>query len=184
MRVLADTTGQRYESTYFNNLSNQRAVQYNLFRVRTTADSIVVDENVRIVYDANTFSQNGFVRISREPNPPKVNQPDNVFLRFESQANPSERLAYRIQPYDTTLKLIKPLTMRLRLSPDEPQQARENAAAYFFSAPVERWFKVVEQTRLDSLTIQVQSSRFGAYALMSASDAQRPIVTLGIEGQA
>ncbi|MDW8436446.1 MAG: C25 family cysteine peptidase [Chloroherpetonaceae bacterium] len=184
VRVLADTTGQRYESTYFNNLSNQRAVQYNLFRVRTTADSIVVDENVRIVYDANTFSQNGFVRISREPNPPKVNQPDNVFLRFESQANPSERLAYRIQPYDTTLKLIKPLTMRLRLSPDEPQQARENAAAYFFSAPVERWFKVVEQTRLDSLTIQVQSSRFGAYALMSASDAQRPIVTLGIEGQA
>ncbi len=184
IRVLADTTGQRYESTYFNNLSNQRAVQYNLVRVRTSADSITIDDNVRLVYDPNTFSQNGFVRISRIVNPPKISQPDNNFVRLTSQSNTAERLAYRIERVDTNLTLTKPITVEMKISPNEPSETRQNTSAYFFSEPIERWLKVINQRRVDSLTIQFEAPRFATYSLMSTTDSERPIVSLGIEGQA
>lgn len=184
IRVLADTTGSRFESTYSNNLSNQRSVQYNLFRVRTTADSLTIDGNTRLAYEANTFSQNGFVRISRVVNPPKISQPDNNFVRLVSQSSPSERLAYRIERVDSTLTLIKPITIQMRLSASEPQEVRQSAAAYFFSESVERWFKVVGQTRVDSLTVEFDAQRFGMYSLMNTIDSERPIISLGIEGQA
>jgi hypothetical protein len=184
IRVLADTTGERYESTYFNNLSNQRAVQYNLFRVRTNSDSITIDDNVRLAYEANTFSQNGFVRVSKIVNPPKINQPDNNFVQMVTQSNPIERLAYRIERVDSSLTLTKPLTVRMVMSASQPQAVRQNTSAYFFSEPVERWFKVVGQTRVDSLTVQFEASRFGTYSLMSSLDSERPIISLGIEGQA
>lgn len=184
IRVLADTTGQRYESTYFNNLSNQRAVQYNLFRVRTNSDSITIDDNVRLTYEANSFSQNGFVRVSKIVNPPKINQPDNNFVQMVTQSSPTERLAYRIERIDSSLTLTKPLTVRMVMSANQPQAVRQNTSAYFFSEPVERWFKVVSQTRVDSLTVQFEASRFGAYSLMSSLDSERPIISLGIEGQA
>jgi hypothetical protein len=184
IRVLADTTGERFESTYSNNLSNQRAVQYNLFRVRTSTDSIRIDTNVQLTYEANTFSQNGFVRISRIVNPPKINQPDNNFVRMEAHSNPLERLAYRIERVDSTLTLTKPVTVRMKMASNEPSTVLQNTSAYFFSEPIERWLKVVNQTRLDSLTIQFQTARFGTYTLMSTSDSERPIVSLGIEGQA
>jgi|GEM_PF-1174563 len=184
IRVLADTAGQRFESTYSNNLSNQRAVQYNLFRVRTTADAVTIDTNVQLTYEANTFSQNGFVRVSRIANPPKINQPDNNFVRLASQSNAQERLAYRIERVDSTLTLTKPVTVQMKIAPNEPSAVLQNTSAYFFSEPIERWLKVVSQTRVDSLTIQFQAMRFGAYSLMSTTDSQRPIVSLGIEGQA
>jgi hypothetical protein len=184
IRVLADTAGQRFESTYFNNLSNQRAVQYNLFRVRTAADSLMIDSNVRLAYESNAFSANGFVRVSRVANPPKISQPDNNFVRMASQSSPSERLAYRIERVDSNLILAKPITIQMRLSANEPQAVRQNTSAYFYSEPVERWFKVVGQTRVDSLTIQFDAPRFGAYSLMSTLDSERPIISLGIEGQA
>lgn len=184
IRVLADTTGQRYESTYFNNLSNQRAVQYNLFRVRTAADSITIDENVRLVYEPNTFSQNGFLRISRIVNPPKISQPDNNFVRLASQSNTAERLAYRIERVDTSLTLTKPIAVKMKISSNEPSEIRQNTSAYFFSEPIERWLKVISQRRVDSLTIQFEAPRFGTYSLMNTTDSERPIVSLGIEGQA
>ncbi len=184
IRVLADTTGQRYESTYFNNLSNQRPVQSNLFRVRTIADSITIDENVQLSYESNTFSRNGFVRVVKVSGPPKINQPDNNFVRLFSHSSPAERLAYRIERVDSNLTLTKPITVRMKMSSNEQPEVRQSAAAYFFSEPVERWLKVVGQTRVDSLTIQFDAPRFGAYSLMSTTDSERPIVSLGIEGQA
>ncbi len=184
IRVLADTAGQRFESTYSNNLSNQRTVQYNLFRVRTAAEATTIDTNVQLTYEANTFSQNGFVRVSRIANPPKINQPDNNFVRMPSQSNALERLAYRIERVDSTLTLLKPVTVRMKIASDEPSSVLQNTSAYFFFEPIERWLKVVTQTRVDSLTIQFQATRFGTYSLMSTMDSERPIISLGIEGQA
>lgn len=184
IRVLADTTGQRFESTYFNNLSNQRAVQYNLFRVSNAAGSMMVDSNMSLTYEANAFSQNGFVRVSRIVNPPKTSQPDNNFVLMASQSASSERLAYRIERVDSNLTLSKPIKVQIKISENEAQQIRQNTFAYFFSELVERWFKIVNQTRVDSLTIRFDASRFGTYSLMSSSDSERPIISLGIEGQA
>jgi len=117
-------------------------------------------------------------------NPPKINQPDNNFVRMEAHSNPLERLAYRIERVDSTLTLTKPVTVRMKMASNEPSAVLQNTSAYFFSEPIERWLKVVNQTRLDSLTIQFQTARFGTYTLMSTSDSERPIVSLGIEGQA
>ncbi len=183
MRVIADSATAGIEATYTNNLSSQRRLTYNLVRLQNNvANTITLDNNFVLNTTAGNFSRDGFMRVERLVNPPKIAQPDNRLMRFASQTRADTmRLAYRIEPVDSALVLTRPLRVTMRLNPID--SAQNTTFAYRFSESLERWLRVPTQSKPDLNTVSVDVDRFGTYALMETSDITRPLVTLGIEGQ-
>lgn len=168
-----------------NNLSNQRAITYNLVQAQSMiAASVQIDNNCTLSYDAGTFSRNSAIRVERIENPAKVGQPDNEFVRLASQSDTATaRFAYRITTADSALTLLRPLRLTMRLNPRDFATRRPFVNGYFFSEELERWLRIPIQAKPDINTVAMDYSRFGMFAVMHTNDQTQPQITLGIEGQ-
>ncbi len=168
-----------------NNLSNQRPISYNLvFVQRNTAASIQIDSNCTLSYEPAAFSRNGFIRIERLENPPKIAQPDNEFVRLASQSDTATaRFAYRVTAVDSALALLRQIRLTMRLNPRDFATRRAFVNGYFFAEELERWLRIPAQSKPDINTVVMNSERFGTFSVMHTNDQTQPQITLGIEGQ-
>ncbi|MBC8042311.1 MAG: hypothetical protein IAF08_02590 [Rhizobacter sp.] len=181
--VAADTTGGNYDVNPQNDLSNQRRITYNLIRVRKNeTKSYALDEDATLSYDVGTFSKDGYLRVSLEPEAVIVQQPQNFYVKLAASQT---RGGYRIEPADTGLMIseTKPAKLTLRYDTTGLNSAQSvTAAGYRFSDEIQRWLKVPVQQRIASTSL-LDVNKFGTYTPMRTDDKTGPTVTLGIQGQ-
>ncbi|ACF14983.1 hypothetical protein Ctha_2534 [Chloroherpeton thalassium ATCC 35110] len=190
IRVYVDTSSS-YEDDYTNNLSNSNEVTYDLVYVSQSAgDSLKIDTDVTLVYEAAAFSKSGFLQITKVQNPTVTSQPDNEFVRLASQSGTDEdnTYAYTIATSDSNLTISKSIELILKfdMTDDVIDNSSSNAAlvyGYFYSENYDRWLKASSQSKTDESTVNMEISEFGEYALMYSSDVSSPVVSLGVEGQ-
>ncbi|NTU73507.1 hypothetical protein HGB07_05060, partial [Candidatus Roizmanbacteria bacterium] len=193
VRAYLDSTGGNFEQSYENNLSNQQSVIYNILKVENNSKQTVsLDTDVTLTYEANTFSKPGFVKVTKVEGPSITSQPDNQFMRFSSQRNGTvvdeNYYAYRIQAINNDLTLSKPIKITMKYDGKDPflvnfPSRRERVAGYYLGENIQRWLKLSAQTKPDTTTVEMESDSLGAFCVMYTSDVTTPIVNLGIDGQ-
>ncbi|MDX2127481.1 MAG: C25 family cysteine peptidase [Chloroherpetonaceae bacterium] len=182
IRVLADTSGMSYEESYQNNLSNQIPINYTLQTINDlTSTTISIAGDLTVKFEPSTFQLSKATVISKIVNPVKILQPDNQFVPFQS--DPFNPIAFQISPSDSAEPLLKPVTLTFNIAKNVFSADRSNIYAFIYNSSFQRWLKIPDQQRLNDTTISCQVNELGQFALMHTTDLQRPIVTLGIEGQ-
>lgn len=184
VQVTSDTASA-IDTDARNNLSNQKAVRYDLVWVQArNSGSVQIDENCTVSYEPAVFARDGMLRVERIENPVKIAQPDNEFVRLVSQSDTAAvRLAYRLSPIDSGQQLLRPLRLTFQLNPRDFATRRPFVNAYYFSEELERWLRIPNQSKPDVNTITLSYERFGTFAVMHTNDQTQPRITLGIEGQ-
>lgn len=180
---VAVDTALAFDVNGSNSLSRQAELTYDLLKVEpNTAASYSFDNDVTLSYESGSFNKAGFVRVVRERNPLVLSQPDNQLTRYRSQDTLSaDRFSYLIaNDLDTTIALLKPMRLQLKAQP----RFSGSAWAYFYNDGIQRWLKLQNQTRnATDTSVVTDVPRFSRYALMQTVDGEKPLISVGIQGQ-